>query len=238
VTDVDLSQMAGELLERDEALSALVEFLLSVQQSSQGRVVLVSGEAGVGKTSLLRRFCDASSPSARILWGACEPLLTPSPLAPFVEFAPSCARNFQELLKRGATPHELSLALVRELRRREPTILVLEDVHWADDATLDVLRLLARSRSTIPALVLMSYRDTELGRFHPLRRALGELESSESIRRLRLGRSRSKPSGLWRRQTSPNLRSCTRRTGGNPFFVTEILATGEAIPATVRDAVR
>ncbi len=178
--------MAGDLLERDEALSALVDSLLSVQQSAQGRVVLLSGEAGVGKTSLLRRFCEACSPSARILWGACEPLLTPSPLAPFVEFAPSCALNFQELLERASTPHAISQALVRELRSKGPAILVLEDVHWADDATLDVLRLLGRSHGTVPAVVLISYRDTELGRFHPLRRALGELGSSESIRRLQL----------------------------------------------------
>lgn len=118
VLAADLSQIAGDLLERDEALSALGDSLLPVQQSSQGRVVLVSGEAGVGKTSLLRRFCDACRPSARILWGACEPLLTPSPLAPFAEFAPSCARNFQELLERATTPHEISLGLVRELRRK------------------------------------------------------------------------------------------------------------------------
>jgi DNA-binding CsgD family transcriptional regulator len=176
-------------------------------------------------------------PSARILWGACEPLLTPSPLAPFAEFAPSCARNFQELLERATTPHEISLGLVRELRRKEPTILVLEDVHWADDATLDVLRLLGRSHGTVPALVLMSFRDTELGRFHPLRRALGELGSSESIRRLRLA-----PLSLEavRALATPNFaepEELYRRTGGNPFFVTEVLATGEEIPATVRDAV-
>jgi predicted ATPase len=233
----DLSQMAGDLLERHEALSTLVDCLLPVEQRSQGRVVLVSGEAGVGKTSLLRRFCDACSPSARILWGACEPLFTPSPLAPLVEFAPSCARDFQEVLERGATPHEISLALVRELRRREPTILVLEDVHWADDATLDVLRLLGRSRSAVPALVVMSYRDTELGRFHPLRRALGELGSSESIRRLHLA-----PLSLEavRELATPDFaepEELYRRTGGNPFFVTEVLASGEDIPATVRDAV-
>jgi DNA-binding CsgD family transcriptional regulator/tetratricopeptide (TPR) repeat protein len=233
----DLSRIAGDLLERHEDLSALVDCLLAVEQRSHGRVVLVSGEAGVGKTSLLRRFCDACSPSARILWGACEPLFTPSPLAPLVEFAPSCARTFQEVLQRGATPHEISLALVRELRRREPTILVLEDVHWADDATLDVLRLLGRSGSAVPALVVMSYRDTELGRFHPLRRALGELGSSESIRRLHLA-----PLSLEavRELATPDFaepEELYRRTGGNPFFVTEVLASGEAIPATVRDAV-
>jgi DNA-binding CsgD family transcriptional regulator/tetratricopeptide (TPR) repeat protein len=237
VAAADLSQITGALLERDEALLALVDSLVPVQQWSQGRVVLVSGEAGVGKTALLRRFCDAHSTSVRILWGACTPLLTPSPLAPFVEFAGSCAPNFEEVLERGATPHEISLALVRELRRKEPTILVLEDVHWADDATLDVVRLLARSHSTVSALVLMSYRDTELGRFHPLRRALGEMGSSESIRRLRLA-----PLSLEavRALATPDFaepEELYRRTGGNPFFVTEVLASGEEIPATVRDAV-
>jgi len=225
------------LVERDSELASLAEALARVREGFGGRVVLVCGEAGIGKTALIRRHCDEHGKDARVLWGMCEPLLTASPLEPLIEFAPSCSREFQELLAGGTTPHEVSLALVRDLRRKAPTILVLEDVHWADDATLDVLRFLGRRHGTVPVLVVASYRDTELGRFHPLRRALGELGSGESIRRLQLAPLSREAVGALSASTFADVEELYRKTGGNPFFVTEAIAAGEEIPATVRDAV-
>src|SRR5919202_1087820 len=168
------------LLERAAELSMLAGCLEAVGRGSRGQVLLVGGEAGVGKTTLVRRFCEEHGQSARILWGACDPLFTPSPLGPLLGVAEGTGGELQAISERGAMPHEVVTALARELSARPPTIFVLEDVHWADEATLDVLRLLARRVETVPALVVASYRDDELDRAHPLRIMLGELATSRT----------------------------------------------------------
>jgi hypothetical protein len=142
------------LLERRREFFMLGECLEAVQGSSRGSVVVIGGEAGVGKTALVRRFCEEHRGSVRILWGACDPLFTPRPLGPLLDVAESAGRELDDLLESGARAHEVVAGLMRELQRRAPTALVLEDVHWADEATLDVLRLLARKVEAVPALVL------------------------------------------------------------------------------------
>ena len=138
----------------------------------------------------------------------------------------------------GADPHEVAAALLRELTRSAPTVLVLEDLHWADEATLDVLRLLARKVDSAPALVVGTYRDDELDLRHPLRVVLGELATAQGIARCELPRlsldavaQLAEPHGI-------DAGELYRRTAGNPFFLSEVLAGGDRdIPPTVRDAV-
>ncbi len=234
----DTRERKSELLERARDLSALTESLTIVLSSSRGRLVLVAGEAGVGKTALLTRFCDAQGRSARILWGGCDPLFTPRPLGPFLDIAEITRGEFQELAQSGAKPYELAAALLRELEKRAPTILVLEDMHWADEATLDVLRLLGRRIKAVPALVLASYRDDELDRKHPLRIVLGELATGEAVDRLRVAPLSPGAVARLAEPHSVDPGELYRKTAGNPFFVTEALAAGEGeIPHTVRDAV-
>src|SRR5262249_50952804 len=150
----------------------------------RGSVLFVGGEAGVGKTSLVRAF-TAGCGDARTLAGACDPLFTPRPLGPLLAVADDVGGELKTVVESEATPHEVAAALARELRASEPTVFVLEDVHWADEATLDVVRLLARRAGAVPALVLVTYRDDELDRSHPLRQVLGELATT-STRRLQL----------------------------------------------------
>jgi len=78
------------------------------------------------------------------------------------------------------------VALLDELRFRHPTILVLEDLHWADDATMDVIRLLARRVEAAPALVIGTFRDDQLDRSHPLRVLIGELSTAPAVFRINL----------------------------------------------------
>ncbi len=199
--------------------------------------MFVGGEAGVGKTVLLRRFSDQGADSARVLWGACDALITPRPLGPFLDVAQVTGGELQELVESGAGPHQVATALMRELAARVPTVLVLEDVHWADGATLDVLRLLGRRVGGVPALVLASYRDDELERTHPLRILLGELGTSEAIGRLKID-PLSPEAVASLAGPGVDADALYRKTGGNPFFVTEALAAGGAeIPPTIRDAV-
>jgi DNA-binding CsgD family transcriptional regulator/tetratricopeptide (TPR) repeat protein len=228
---------AVELLERSQQLAKLGAQLASVVESSEGRLALVSGDAGVGKTALLRRFC-ADLDGVRVLWGACDALFTPRPLGPLLDVAPALGSEFTELVEVGALPHDVAMALLRELAARSPTVLVLEDMHWADGATLDVLRLLGRRAASVPALVVASYRDTELGRFHPLRQVLGELASAGTSARLRLSALSADAVARLAEPYRTDAAELYRTTGGNPFFVTEALAAGEeTVPATVRDAV-
>jgi DNA-binding CsgD family transcriptional regulator len=229
------SGASTELLERDGELSALGACLEAVRGGSQGRVVLVSGEAGAGKTALVRRFADEST--ARILWGGCDPLFTPRPLGPLLSIADDVGGELERVVTSGV-PHEVVAALAGELRARTPTVFVLEDVHWADEATLDVLRLLARRVDTVPALVVATYRDDELDRRHPLRIMVGELATSEAVERVKLARlSRAAVTRL-AEPYSVDANELYRTTGGNAFFVVEALSVpGEAIPETVRDAV-
>lgn len=232
------SDSAGELLERGRELQLLGEALAAVQRSARGRVLFVGGEAGVGKTALLRRFCHESRDGARLLWGACDALFTPRPLGPFLDIAESTGGDLETLVAAGARPHEVAAMLMRELGTRPPTILVLEDLHGADEATLDVLRLLARRVQALPVLVLASYRDDELDRGHPLRLVIGELGTGEAIGRLRVQPLSAAAVATLAEPLGVDAEELHRTTSGNPFFVTEVLAAGvDELPHTVRDAV-
>jgi DNA-binding CsgD family transcriptional regulator/tetratricopeptide (TPR) repeat protein len=230
--------VAAALLERSDQLSALAASLDAVVAHDAGALVLVGGEAGVGKTLLLQAFCDEKRASARILWGACEALLTPGPLGPLFDLAEVTGGDLQELVSRAARPHEVTGALIRELAGGRATVVVLEDLHWADEATLDVLRLLARKVEAVPALVLASYRDDELDRTHPLALVLGELATARAVTRLEVPRLSAQAVGELAAPHTIDAEDLYRQTSGNPFFVTEVLAAGtREIPHTVRDAV-
>jgi DNA-binding CsgD family transcriptional regulator/tetratricopeptide (TPR) repeat protein len=234
----DPSSASSKLLERAGELLRLGESLGAVQRSSRGQIVLVGGEAGVGKTALLRRLCEECRESAQILWGACDPLFTPRPLGPLLAVAEATGGELEKVVASGVMPHEVVGALVRELRTRAPTVFVLEDVHWADEATLDVLRLLARRVESVPALIIASYRDDEFDRAHPLRVVLGELATSQAVGRLRLAALSPAAVAQLAEPHGVDAGELYRKTGGNPFFVVEALAAqAEEIPATVRDAV-
>src|SRR5919198_2578406 len=228
----------GTLLERAAELSVLTDRLHAVERTARGQVLLVRGEAGVGKTTLVRLFCQEHGQSARVLWGACDPLFTPSPLGPLRAVAEGAGGELEAVVERGALPYEVVAALARELQRRNPTVFVLEDVHWADEATLDVLRLLARRVETVPALIVASYRDDELDRAHPLRIMLGELATSHTVGRVKLDRLSPDAVARLAEPHGVDAGELYRKTAGNPFFVVEALATGaQGIPDTVRDAV-
>lgn len=227
-----------ELLERSEQLAVLDDSLATVLSERQGRLVLLRGEAGVGKTTVVRRFCEERRARGRILWGACEALFTPRALGPFVDVAQLVGGELEDLLERGGRPHEVLSALAREASKVSPTVLVLEDLHWADEATLDVLRLLGRRVDEFCALVVGTYRDDELAAAHPLRVVLGELARTRGVARVDIARLSPGAVAELAEPYEVDAGELYRSTGGNPFFVSEVLAAGtKEIPSTVRDAV-
>ncbi len=230
------ARLGNALLEREPQLAAFAELLSEVRAGSAGRLVLVGGEAGAGKTAMLERFCHDVGGSSRVMWGACAPLQTPRPLGPLLDVAETIGGQFERAVAAAERPYEVATALLRELRRRAPTVLVLEDLHWADEATIDVLALVGARIATAPALVLASYRDDELDRTHRLRVVLGEVVRTPG--RITVDPLSKAAVAELAAPHHVDAEELYARTGGNPFFVTEVLATdGQTVPATVRDAV-
>jgi DNA-binding CsgD family transcriptional regulator/tetratricopeptide (TPR) repeat protein len=228
--------LASALLERDSHVDAL-DGWLAESIGGQGRLVLISGEAGIGKTALVRRFAEGHADSA-LLWGACDSLRTPRPLGPLVDIAAATGGSLHELVESGGKAHIVFASFRDELKARRPAIAVFEDVHWADEATLDVLRLLGRRAESTQGLVIATYRDDELEPTHPVRVAFGELMRAEGVRRIELPALSAKAVAELAASHEVDAEELYRMTGGNPFFVTEVLAAAAAgVPPTVRDAV-
>ena len=225
----------GTLLEREEQLATLARILRSVMRTGRGAVVSVTGEAGSGKSSLVRAFLAAVDPDVQVAAGSCDDLLAPPSLGPFRDMAqdlPALGRALAD----QRPPEEIFPVLLNALAAR-PTVLLVEDAHWADDVTLDAIRYLSRRIPGTPSMLLLTFRDEEVDLAHPLRRVLGGLGGGSS-RQLELAPlSVAAVRRLGGVDAAEALR-IHRVTKGNPFFVTEILATsGDTVPATVRDAV-
>jgi tetratricopeptide (TPR) repeat protein len=173
-----------ELLERAPVLGEPGGVLAAT--ATGGRVVLVAGEAGIGKSALVRRFTERHPGDARFLLGACDPLLTPRALGPLHDLGRQTGGRLAALLAAGSSRGQLFASLLDELDQGErPQVVVVEDAHWADEATLDLLVFLGRRMQGTRALLVVTYRDDELGVDHPLRAAVGRLPP-EAVRRLRL----------------------------------------------------
>jgi DNA-binding CsgD family transcriptional regulator/tetratricopeptide (TPR) repeat protein len=226
----------GELLERDDALAAL-HGVHSEALAGRGRLLFVAGEAGVGKTALVHAFSHGVARTCRTLEGACDPLFTPRPLAPFVDVAGEIGGSLEASIAEGHGPADVFPAVLDELRT-PGTVLVLEDLHWADEATLDVLRMLGRRIESVPALVIASYRNDELERGHPLQMVLGELGTVSGVESVQLEPLSADAVAELADGFEIDPAELYRKTSGNPFYVHEVLDTStDAIPPTVRAAV-
>lgn len=230
-----------ELLEREKVLTALWQQLAQAA-GGQGRLVLLRGEAGAGKTAVLHSFARRAGSVADVLVGACDPLSTPRPLGPLVDIAPrlgAVARQELEHARGGPTGLAGVFRLVMDaLGAGRPKVLVFEDVHWADEATLDLMCLLGRRIEDQRAMLVASYRDDEIGPTHRLRILLGDLAGMPAVRRYRVEPLSGMAVAHLAAGRRSNVDELYRVTGGNPFFVTEVLASeGDGIPATVAEAV-
>ncbi len=227
-------------LERDSFLNELDAARASAA-AGQGCVAFVSGEAGIGKTTLVERFTQHAQHAdqrVRILWGACDALFTPRALGPLLDMTRQMQGQLRELVRSGVERERLFAGMLDELSRPAvPTIAVFEDVHWADEATLDLLKFLARRAARTHGLLILTFRDDEVDVAHPLRRLLGELPTA-SVQRLRLPPLSESAVAHLAAAAGRGARDLYRATGGNPFYVTEVLAMeGSGTPTSVRDAV-
>jgi DNA-binding CsgD family transcriptional regulator/tetratricopeptide (TPR) repeat protein len=225
------------LLERDAQVASLGEYAAEARQGD-GRLVLIAGEAGVGKSALVERV-QRGLPEATWCWGACDGLFTPRPLGPLFDIANRLGGELLELCRGDAPREELFSALLRQVSAPgELYVLVIEDVHWADEATIDLLRFLGRRIRDVPVLLLATYRDEGLTATDPLRIALGDLATQRSVRRIALSPLSADAVAVLADGSGLDPAALYWLTGGNPFYVSQAVQAGMSeVPASARDAV-
>lgn len=226
-----------DLLERDLQLQQMNDKIKSVS-NGEGAIVLIGGEAGIGKTSFVTALTKSVQSSVRILWGASDPLFAPRPLGPIYDIAVGDLPHLLDLLNSGADWLAVAAVLYKNLlESTAPTILVFEDIHWADEATLDLIKYLGRRVQQTKTLLILTYREDEVASKYQLRSVLGDLPSQHSIR-LQLEPLSEQAITALAHKKNRSAKGIYEATRGNPFFVAEVLRneTGD-IPATVRDAV-
>jgi len=225
------------LIEREGFLRSLETMFDSVIEG-EGHCVLVSGEAGIGKTSLIKSFYKEKRTNCKIYQGTCDALFIPRPLAPIYDIIWQIRNDTKENelynVDRSLLFNQLFSALEQQ---KKPVIIIIEDIHWADEATLDFIKFFARRIGRINCLFILSYRDNEILDNHPLRNVLGQL-SPDSITRLQLQPLSKDAVEKMAEQRGYKGEDVFSISGGNPFYVTEILASySPGVPDNIKDAI-
>lgn len=226
------------LLERDDELRRMQD-ALALARHGRGTTVLVSGDAGIGKSSLLRAFAEAAGVDGRVrlFVGGCEDLLTPRTLGPFRDMLRDAGLAAPVVDGRPDRDAYLEVFLSEMSFSQRPAVVMVDDAQWADDASIDVIRYLGRRIERQPALLVVAYRSGELAERHPLRRVLGVLAPPTTVR-LELPALSDAAVTRLAEEAGAEAGPLIAAVGGNPFYLTEVLAAaGTGVPVTVRDAV-
>ncbi|MGA9294842.1 MAG: AAA family ATPase, partial [Ignavibacteriaceae bacterium] len=224
-----------ELLEREKYIEGLNNTFNDLSEGN-GSVVIISGEAGIGKTSLVENFAKDIKDKANILWGACDALFTPRPLGPLYDIAAQLHNGLLNLLNSQSERATIFAKFIQNLQESKvPNVLIIEDVHWADESTLDLIKFLGRRANRINSLFIITYRDEEIGPEHPLRFVLGDI-TSKNFNRFKLTALSEKT--VNELADLHGIENLFQITGGNPFLITELLSNkDEGVPSTIKDSI-
>jgi DNA-binding CsgD family transcriptional regulator len=241
-----MSPLMNALLEREAPLAQLNALARRVSRGGPGEMVLIRGEAGVGKTEMLARFGNQLNSGLRMLRGWCDPLAAPRPLGPLIDALAGLDSAAGAALT-GAVDSGDTAGIYRQLLGAlgdgARWVWVIEDAHWADGATLDLVRFLARRIGSLRLLLVITFRDDELAPTHPLAVTLGDLSNCAAVTRIGLAPLSLPAVATLAAGSGLNADRLYDITGGNAFFVTEVLAAGpdalgrEALPRSVSEAV-
>jgi DNA-binding CsgD family transcriptional regulator len=226
-----------KLIERDGFLDLLQTKFTTVAQG-EGHCVFVSGEAGIGKTALVKAFCKQQQGHCTIYQGACDALFTPRPLAPLYDIMWQVNKDIWPASHNIEKRTELFAAFFQELsRQKEKIIIVFEDIHWADEATLDFIKFFARRITQLPCLFILTYRDDQGPVHSSIRNVLGQLPPDSFTRLLLTPLSREAVTNM-ATDRGYNGEDVYTISGGNPFYVHEILASySPGVPDNIKDTI-
>ncbi|MEA2518145.1 MAG: hypothetical protein QOF49_225, partial [Chloroflexota bacterium] len=229
---------AVRLAERDAALAALGHGL-DEARSGRGRLVLVRGETGIGKSALVSEFLvGAERLGFRAASGWCDGFATPRPFAPLHDLVPALGTELEALLDAGAAHGAISRWVRARLAGSGPWVVVIEDIQWADEATLELLLFLARRLEGMTTVIVATWRDDEA--LSPAaERTTGRLAALPRVHQLPLTRLSRQGIAELAAGSRFDVDELARLTAGNPLYVHEVLAsTGGDIPISIRDAIR
>jgi DNA-binding CsgD family transcriptional regulator len=226
-----------ELIERDDFLTLLHDGFRKIA-SEEGHCYFIMGEAGIGKTSLVKTFLKQVEDESIVYLGACDSLFTPRPLAPLYDLALQINEDWVDKIQSISSRTEVFTKFVQELSHKQrPVVLVFEDIHWADEATLDFVKFFARRINHTKCMFILTYRDDEINQQHPLRNVLGDL-APDTFTRLQLTPLSRQAVQKLADEKGYNGENVYSISGGNPFYVNEILASySRGVPDNVKDSV-
>lgn len=225
------------LVERSGQIDRL-RAMLAAAAGGRGQVLAIAGEAGVGKSALVRAFAEIAGASARVLWGTCEDMAAPDPLGPVQELARAAGWDLEAKIRQGGR-------LAAFVQARETfdaagiaTLLIVEDLHWADDATIDFVRFLGRRIRDCRILLLATMRSDEPEARSRIRRALADIPADD-VARMELPPLSEAAVASLACATGLDAGAIYRLSAGNAFYVTELIRTGGGtqLSASVSDAV-
>ena len=226
-----------ELIERDNFLSALDSGFREAA-SGEGYCFFIMGEAGIGKTSLVKAFLKKTEEESIQYIGACDSLFTPRPLGPLYDLALQINGNWINEIHSVSSRAELFSRFIQELTQKpKPVVIVFEDIHWADEATLDFVKFLARRISRLKCLFILTLRDDEINQQYSLRNVFSDL-APDTFTRLVLTPLSKQAVQKLSDEKGYDGEDVYSISGGNPFYVNEILASYSlGVPHSVKDSI-